>query len=854
MLSVSPLSVFMSAQRPGRRGRSGSGSRGRVRLVYRSLQSAQDYLESGDHGTAFAHYLLLLNLAPELKEIIRESFQNTLFKWAEELNSLSRIQDIFDCYEQALELYPNNDVIWNSMGEHLFSMGFRDEAAGYFHKAIKLNPDCADARENFYRVANWLVERWHFLMLNDKKRNIAYQRAIQKAVQSGCMSVLDIGTGTGILSMFSKKAGACQVYACELSKTMYELACEVVASNQMAGEIKILHMKSLDVEIPKDLSSRVSLVVTETVDAGLFGEGIVESLIHAWKYLLLPPKPVGHEGPTEGFGRVIPLHAVVFGMAVECKDIRRHHRVCITDVGGIQVNEAITWYSPVNSKLCNGDAAEPYTTERMRQVPGGYTPLTDHFQAMTIDFNSLQDLEELTDRKPCRLCLPVIKEGMLDAIVAWFVLQLDDETSLSTGPDEETCWEQAVYPIQGVLGQTVKCGDTLVVDVSCKNSYLVFHSIAVLTQENRKEIETNTASDHLACEAELCNALANLQTTSDPGMTLQCMLESSEIARLNNTHYNDHFKSALSSILSSLMPMDNGTHFSQIGDDRNRDMNCENTNFHNSSDPTFDTLYLLDVSEGFSMLPLIAAKLAPIKVFSSLEKTQQQATLSTLAESNNISKDQLEFWHNYLDDDSTLLQRPQSGKLWSVIILDSIETCGLIRQGLVEKAALARCLLRPEGRLLPQCITIYGMLIDSEALQQESAVQGKEPTLGLNIAPFINQFKVPIHVFLHLSTLRYVQLSEPVELLKLDLLGLVSDEVCSEIKVKVHSSGSLTAIPFWYEIYLDMDVSLNTWCESSHWKQAAFVLDNPIQVNSGDELLLNICYHKSNISMTVNHV
>lgn len=38
------------------------------------------------------------------------------------------------------------------------------------------------------------------------------------------------------------------------------------------------------------LLSRVSLVVTETVDAGLFGEGIVESLIHAWEHLLLQPK------------------------------------------------------------------------------------------------------------------------------------------------------------------------------------------------------------------------------------------------------------------------------------------------------------------------------------------------------------------------------------------------------------------------------------------------------------------------------------------------------------------------------------------------------------------------------------
>lgn len=78
-------------------------------------------------------------------------------------------------------------------------MGFRDEAAGYFHKALKLRPEFPEARENFYRVANWLVERWHFLMLNDHGRNQKYQQAIQKAVQSGCSTVLDIGTGTGIL-------------------------------------------------------------------------------------------------------------------------------------------------------------------------------------------------------------------------------------------------------------------------------------------------------------------------------------------------------------------------------------------------------------------------------------------------------------------------------------------------------------------------------------------------------------------------------------------------------------------------------------------------------------------------------
>lgn len=67
-----------------------------------------------------------------------------------------------------------------------------------------------------------------------------------------------------------------------------------------------------------------------------------------------------------------------------------------------------------------------------------------------------QELKSLADRKPWKLSLPVTEGGILDAVVVWFVLQLDDEHSLSTSPSEETCWEQAVYPVQGLLGMS--CG------------------------------------------------------------------------------------------------------------------------------------------------------------------------------------------------------------------------------------------------------------------------------------------------------------------------------------------------------------------------------------------------------------
>lgn len=71
-----------------------------------------------------------------------------------------------------------------------------------------------------------------------------------------------------------------------------------------------------------------------------------------------------------------------------------------------------------------------------------------------LSFHFGQELKNLAARKPWKLSLPVTEGGILDAIVVWFVLQLDDEHTLSTSPSEETCWEQAVYPVQGLLGMS----------------------------------------------------------------------------------------------------------------------------------------------------------------------------------------------------------------------------------------------------------------------------------------------------------------------------------------------------------------------------------------------------------------
>lgn len=76
------------------------------------------------------------------------------------------------------------------------------------------------------------------------------------------------------------------------------------------------------------------------------------------------------------------------------------------------------------------------------------------FKILLLLLHFCQELKSLSTKKPDKIDIPVTKEGILDAIVVWFVLQLDDEHSLSTSPSEETCWEQAVYPVHDLAGIT----------------------------------------------------------------------------------------------------------------------------------------------------------------------------------------------------------------------------------------------------------------------------------------------------------------------------------------------------------------------------------------------------------------
>lgn len=231
---------------------------------------------------------------------------------------------------------------------------------------------------------------------------------------------------------------------------------------------------------------------------------------------------------------------------------------------------------------------------------------------------------------------------------------------------------------------SVKPGDFVTMDVSCQDCYLRLQDISLVTSDNGMDVERSLREKN--SEAELCSALASLQTASKQRVRQECMLESTEIALLNNLPYHECFRTAISKVLSTLSLC--GQSHSMDVDSHSNEPHLEKSQNKNPASP--EPLYMLDVSEGFSILPLIAGKFGPVKVYSSVEKEQHQKALLLISEANKFPKETLEFWLGHLQDESMVLQRPKSDRLWSIMILDVIETSGLIQQDVMEKAAISR--------------------------------------------------------------------------------------------------------------------------------------------------------------------
>lgn len=303
-----------------------------------------------------------------------------------------------------------NDAIASGY-QHFDSLQYGD-ALRCFNQALQLAPDNDAAKHAYNQLIQLIVPRWHFSMLNDAPRNDIFEAAIRAAVNENT-TVLDVGSGSGLLAMMAARAGAKMIYTCEMVQPIADIAKEIIAANGYADKIKVISKKSDAVMLGEDIDAKVDVLITETVDSGLIGEGIIPIIIDAKERLLV-----------EG-GQIIPCSATVYAALVEAEQVWGWNRV--SDASGFDVS------------LFNRYATEGFFPIRLDRFPHKF--LSQPCQVCSFNFSA----DELKPRS-FNLPLQITQSGDCHAIAYWFDLDLDPSHVYTNSPaNPDSHWKQAVY-------------------------------------------------------------------------------------------------------------------------------------------------------------------------------------------------------------------------------------------------------------------------------------------------------------------------------------------------------------------------------------------------------------------------
>ncbi|XP_063879583.1 protein arginine N-methyltransferase 9-like isoform X1 [Scylla paramamosain] len=816
---------------------------------------------SGEIGLSFSHLSLALLLSPHLKQQYYSTYLEIFEKWSQKAEDSHGLSQVMTLYEVALNHYPESPDLHYLLAATLYRHGSVHEAWNHACLAEAKCPRDPCAQDIQGRLANCLVDRWHLPMLNDAGRNAAFRMAITEAVREGYNTVLDIGSGTGLLSIYALWAGAKEVYACEEDTFMSEICSSVLQMNRNATAIQILNKHSKDILIPSDIPQKVSLVVSETVDAGLFGEHILSTLQHAWQHLLLPPQKSENDKTTAGviqtqlspcdtsqasgeqlckywqrddssrqeddstdsvtnldhinvakgkitsqeYGRVIPARAEVYVALISCSYVAKQTKYLNSDIECLK------------NKYVNVRLEEPYMSEKLSCVPGGFKLLSEWIQVTTVDFNSLNDItNHLTGEVSKIINFKCIEDGTVDAIVLAFNLYLDEKNCIRTFPDSviQTVWENAVYPV--VYPLSIASEDTVTLDFQC---------CGVI----RLAVQNPTFSCSSGYDS------VNLSTNA--------------LRFLNSRSFVDEFLSAAHQVFFKVQQ-------------------CKNKNKSSNNHPLIicDTL-------PFPVAGLCLQSLQP----DSQLYVEDEAIQKVLQELGIAVKLYEEIQEETLD----------------VLFIWPLTEEGTLIDGIMEKAQSYSLLMAKDSIVFPQELELVMDIFNSPVLEACTHISD-DNTCGVAVARVFNMVQTKHHLDVALSSLPHTSsvLTQVVPMLRISLVSgqtetlvkpqesltlqdasrdlLVLGGKVAEVMtcLTVTQDTKLTSLPYWFNVrgnieqalpdssaamvHSENGVVLSTLSEDSPCNQSVFMLKQPLEVTAGEKVMLRVLWRGGVFSATLD--
>jgi protein arginine N-methyltransferase 3 len=134
----------------------------------------------------------------------------------------------------------------------------------------------------------------HAVMIQDTVRTSTYARYILSTPSVfEEATVLDVGCGTGILSLFAARAGAKRVFAVDASDIAVK-AEKIIRRNNLDNIITVIRGKVEDIQLPDGV--KVDVIISEWMGYALLYESMLDSVLVARDRFL---KPEGVMAPSQ---------------------------------------------------------------------------------------------------------------------------------------------------------------------------------------------------------------------------------------------------------------------------------------------------------------------------------------------------------------------------------------------------------------------------------------------------------------------------------------------------------------------------------------------------------------------------
>jgi len=275
----------------------------------------------------------------------------------------------------------------------------------------------------------------HEEMLKDSVRTGSYRAAIvDNAHLFKGKTVLDVGCGTGILSMFAAKAGASHVVGIDMSNII-DQAQKIIAANGFSSIITLVKGKLEEAELP---IQQFDIIISEWMGYFLLYESMLDTVLLARDKYLKPG------------GTIFPDNASMWICAIEDQDYKEEKINFWDNVYGFD-------YSAIKDIALREPLVD---TVELKAV------VTNPCRFKEIDILTAKK-EDLTFEAPFELT--ATRNDYVHAFLAWFDISFKrthKNVGFSTGPHAKyTHWKQTVFYTPSTI--TISQGEKIRGRLSC---------------------------------------------------------------------------------------------------------------------------------------------------------------------------------------------------------------------------------------------------------------------------------------------------------------------------------------------------------------------------------------------------